>query len=112
MRRTKIMAIPARCCLSPGRSIGLRMIPMVRDLRFAWEEMPQQLLDEQQQKVRDSLRAALHQLGARRRAKAAITPTISRRNACIRSATGTRSPTCCATACWRTCWPNARNCSI
>ncbi len=45
--------------LSPGRSIGLRMIPMVRDLRFAWEEMPQQVLDEQQQKVRDSLRAAL-----------------------------------------------------
>jgi len=45
--------------LSPGRAIGLRMIPMVRDLRFAWEELPQQLLDEQQQKVRDSLRAAL-----------------------------------------------------
>ena len=35
------------------------MIPTVRDLRFAWEEMPQQLLDEQQQKVRESLRAAL-----------------------------------------------------
>jgi hypothetical protein len=35
------------------------MVPMVRDLRFAWEELPQQLLDEQQQKVRESLRAAL-----------------------------------------------------
>jgi hypothetical protein len=45
--------------LSPGRNIGLRMVPMARDLRFAWEEMPQQLLDEQAQKVRDSLRAAL-----------------------------------------------------
>ena len=45
--------------LSPGRSIGLRLNPMVRDLRFLWEEMPQQRLDEQQQKVRDSLRAAL-----------------------------------------------------
>lgn len=45
--------------LSPGRSIGLRMIPMVRDLRYLWEEMPQQRLDEQAQKVRDSLRAAL-----------------------------------------------------
>jgi hypothetical protein len=32
---------------------------MERDLRFLWEEMPQQMLDEQQQKVRDSLRAAL-----------------------------------------------------
>ena len=45
--------------LSRGRSVGLRMIPMPRDLRFAWEEMPQQLLDKQAQKVRDSLRAAL-----------------------------------------------------
>jgi hypothetical protein len=45
--------------LSPGRAVGLRMIPMVRDLRFLWEEMPQQMLDEQEQKVRDSLRHAL-----------------------------------------------------
>jgi len=45
--------------LSRGRSVGLRMIPMARDLRFAWEEMPQQLLDEQAQKVRESLHAAL-----------------------------------------------------
>jgi hypothetical protein len=45
--------------LSPGRAVGLRMIPTVHDLRFAWEEMPQQLLDEQVQKVRESLRAAL-----------------------------------------------------
>ncbi|MCS7061298.1 MAG: UTP--glucose-1-phosphate uridylyltransferase [Anaerolineae bacterium] len=45
--------------LSPGRAIGLRMIPMTRDLRFMWEEMPQQLLDEQAQKVRDSLHHAL-----------------------------------------------------
>jgi hypothetical protein len=45
--------------LSPGHAIGLRMVPMVRDLRFQWEEMPQKLLDEQQQKVRDSLHAAL-----------------------------------------------------
>jgi hypothetical protein len=53
--------------LSPGRAVGLRLIPMTRDLRFAWEEMPQQLLDEQAQKVLDSLRAALiawaHQMG-------------------------------------------------
>lgn len=45
--------------ISPGRSVGLRMIPTERDLRFAWEEMPQQVLDEQQQKVRDSARSAL-----------------------------------------------------
>ncbi len=44
---------------SKGRSVGLRLIPTARDLRFAWEEMPQQTLDEQQQKVRESLRAAL-----------------------------------------------------
>ena len=45
--------------LSPGRVIGLRMIPMERDLRFLWEETPQQLLDEQAQKVQDSLHKAL-----------------------------------------------------
>jgi hypothetical protein len=45
--------------LSPGKAIGLRLIPTVRDLRFAWMEMPQQLLDEQAQKVLDSLHGAL-----------------------------------------------------
>jgi hypothetical protein len=52
---------PGPVLLSPGRSIGLRMIPMERDLRFAWEEMPQQLLDEQAQKVRESLHHTLIQ---------------------------------------------------
>ena len=50
---------PGPVRLSPGSAVGLRMVPMVRDLRFAWEEVPQQLLDEQAQKVRDSLRGAL-----------------------------------------------------
>ncbi len=45
--------------LSSGRSIGLRMIPTAADLRFLWQETAQQILDEQQQKVRESLRAAL-----------------------------------------------------
>ncbi len=50
---------PGPLYLSPGKSIGLRLVPMERDLRFAWEEMPQQLLDEQAQKVREGLHAAL-----------------------------------------------------
>jgi hypothetical protein len=50
---------PGPLLLSPGRAIGLRLIPMERDLRFLWEEMPQQVLDEQAQKVRQSLRVAL-----------------------------------------------------
>jgi len=50
---------PGTVALSPGKYVGLRTIPMVRDLQFAWEEMPQQTLDEQQQKMRTSLRAAL-----------------------------------------------------
>jgi hypothetical protein len=45
--------------LSKGKSVGLRLVPMERDLRFLWEEMPQQVLDEQQEKVRGSLRQAL-----------------------------------------------------
>jgi hypothetical protein len=44
---------------SRGLSVGLRTIPTERDLRFFWEETPQQVLDQQQQKVRESLRAAL-----------------------------------------------------
>jgi hypothetical protein len=50
---------PGPLLLSPGRSVGLRLVPMGRDLRFAWEEIPQQLLDEQAQKVQDSLHTAL-----------------------------------------------------
>ncbi|MDB4632236.1 UTP--glucose-1-phosphate uridylyltransferase, partial [bacterium] len=45
--------------LSPSSAVGLRTIPMVRDLRFEWEEMPQQMLDDRQQKVRESARGAL-----------------------------------------------------
>ncbi len=45
--------------LSRGRSIGLRLIPTKRDLRFHWEETPQQLLDERQEKMRASVRTAL-----------------------------------------------------
>ena len=45
--------------LSPGSNVGLRLVPTVRDLRFAWIEMPQQILDEQAQKVLESLNASL-----------------------------------------------------
>jgi len=45
--------------LSQGKVIGLRLLPTERDLRFLWEEMPQQLLDEQSQKIQQSLHAAL-----------------------------------------------------
>jgi hypothetical protein len=61
LRREQFYGYQGPVLLSPGRSIGLRMIPMARDLRFAWEEMPQQVLDEQKQKVRESARAALIQ---------------------------------------------------
>lgn len=59
LHRQKQYGYEGPLLLSPGRSVGLRMIPTARDLRFMWEEMPQQMLDEQQQKVRDSLRQAL-----------------------------------------------------
>lgn len=48
-----------RVLLSPGRSVGQRFVPTERDLHFLWEETAQQILDEQQQKVRESVRAAL-----------------------------------------------------
>jgi hypothetical protein len=59
LQREKHYGYEGPVYLSPGRSVGLRMIPMVRDLRFAWEDTPQQVLDAQAQKVRDSTRAAL-----------------------------------------------------
>ena len=45
--------------LSPGRVVGQRLIPTERELRYMWEETPQQLLDEQAQKVQESVRNAL-----------------------------------------------------
>lgn len=45
--------------LSEGRSIGQRFVPMERDLRFMWEEMPQEMLDENKQKVREAARQSL-----------------------------------------------------
>jgi hypothetical protein len=45
--------------LSEGKAVGLRLVPMERDLRFAWEETTHQVLDEQRQKVRESAHAAL-----------------------------------------------------
>jgi len=59
LEREKFYGYDGPAFLSEGRAVGLRLIPTVRDLRFMWEEMPQQMLDEQQQKVRDSLRHAL-----------------------------------------------------
>ena len=45
--------------LSPGRSIGQRFVPTVRDLTFLWEETSQETLDENKQKVREAGRKAL-----------------------------------------------------
>ena len=45
--------------VSKGQSIGLRMIPMARDLKFFWNEQSHQRLDEQAEKVRDSVHTAL-----------------------------------------------------
>ena len=45
--------------VSKGKYIGLRTVPMVRDLRFAWEEVTEQVLDERAQKMKESVRDAL-----------------------------------------------------
>lgn len=59
MRRESAYGYDEPWYLSTGQSVGLRFIPTVRDLRFAWEETPQQMLDPQAQKVRDSVHSAL-----------------------------------------------------
>ena len=45
--------------LSPGRSIGQRLIPMTRDLVFLWEESAHETLQETKQKVREASRRAI-----------------------------------------------------
>ena len=45
--------------LSPGRSIGQRLIPMTRDLVFLWEESAHEMLQETKQKVREASRRAI-----------------------------------------------------
>lgn len=57
--RTKNFGADAHVYLSRGYSIGQRVYPMERDLRFLWEELSQQALDEQAQKVQIAARDAL-----------------------------------------------------
>lgn len=45
--------------LSRGMSIGQRLVPMVRDLTFLWEEQAHEALDENKQKVREAARRAI-----------------------------------------------------
>ncbi len=59
LARENNYSYPGPLTLSPGKVVGLRMTPMERDLRFAWEETAHQLLDEQAQKVVDSPHKAL-----------------------------------------------------
>jgi UDP-N-acetylglucosamine pyrophosphorylase len=59
LRQSNKYNYPGKIYLSPGKSIGQRFIPMERDLRFLWEEMPQEQLDENKQKVREALRLTL-----------------------------------------------------
>ncbi|NWJ52091.1 MAG: UTP--glucose-1-phosphate uridylyltransferase [Bacteroidetes bacterium] len=59
LNQTKNFGYRDNVYLSPGKSIGQRFIPMERDLRFLWEEMPQEQLDENKQKVRDAVRATM-----------------------------------------------------
>lgn len=56
---------PGVVFLSPGQTVGWRLVPTERDLRFAWEELPHKTLDQQAQKVRESLQEALIQWARR-----------------------------------------------
>jgi hypothetical protein len=59
LKQTNNFGYTGSVYLSPGRSIGQRYVPMERDLRFLWEEMPQETLDENKQKVREAVRQSL-----------------------------------------------------
>lgn len=59
LERERSFGFDGLLLMSPGRAIGQRLVPMVRDLVFLWEDTPQETLDEQKQKVRSSVRSAL-----------------------------------------------------
>ncbi len=59
LRATANYGYPGAVTLSPAMSVGLRLVPMVRDLRFAWEETSHQVLDERKQRVREGAHQAL-----------------------------------------------------
>ena len=101
----------ARCILSAGQSVGLRLIPTVRDLRFAWEETPQQMLDAQAQKVRESVRAAL--IAWARQAGEAASYTDNLPLQCLHPVGSLvrGAESAFATACSERCWRRGRNCA-
>jgi galactokinase/mevalonate kinase-like predicted kinase len=57
--RTENYGQATQVYLSRGQSIGQRLIPMVRDLTFLWEESMHETLDENKQKVRAASRQAI-----------------------------------------------------
>ncbi|HUF61375.1 MAG TPA: UTP--glucose-1-phosphate uridylyltransferase [Verrucomicrobiales bacterium] len=59
LARRENYGYPGLVRVSRGQSTGLRLIPMERDLRFQWEQMPVQQLDERAQKMRESAHEAL-----------------------------------------------------
>jgi hypothetical protein len=59
LKQTEAYGYAGPVRLSAGMSVGLRLVPMVRDLHFAWEETAHQVLDERKQRVRESIQAAL-----------------------------------------------------
>jgi len=59
LRRANCFGYEGPVLLSRGRSVGLRMIPTVRDLRFLWGEGEGEAIDDPQRKVTESLHAAL-----------------------------------------------------
>ncbi len=102
---------PGRCTSRRAGRSGCGIVPMARDLRFAWEEMPQQILDEQAQKVRESLHAALIGWASRDGRGQRLHRQPAARSACTRWVTGTRRRTCSRTACWPRCCVSGPACS-
>ncbi len=94
---------------------GLRLVPITSATicGFAWGGDAATWLcsDEQAQKVRDSRACRGCSTGRGGPAKVPTTPTTCLCNVCIRSATGTKSPTCSATACCATCSPSGPACA-
>ncbi len=59
LERSNYFNYEGKVYISPSGSIGHRVYPMERDLRFYWEEQLQQKMDDNVQKVQDDIHRAL-----------------------------------------------------
>ena len=111
LRQVDGYGYPGPLILSPGRSVGLRLIPTERDFASPGKKCPNKCWMFSSR--RSATVSGRHSsAGPGQQARPAITPTTCRCNACIRWGISSRFPICSATACWPDSWVNVPSSNI